>query len=73
MSAKLAHAIATGKVVVRRRTTGEVLIHFKTGRPSIVLQNRAALDLMKLGVTLDDVRKSNLRDLLRINAAEIVL
>lgn len=73
MSAKLAKAIATGKVVVRKRTTGEVMIRFKTGRPSVFLQNRDALDLMKTGVTLDDVRKSNMRDLLRINAVEIVL
>jgi hypothetical protein len=64
--------MAAGRIVVKKRTTGEVGIYFTTKKDPIFLGTRNEVDLMKLGVTLDDVRKSNLRSLLRINAVDLV-
>lgn len=78
-SAKYLKAIAMKKVVARKRTAGEVQIVFPvradgTQPKSVCLHSFDAIDLLsRVDVTLDDIKRSNLDNLVARGAVELVL
>lgn len=65
MSIKLEQALATKKVLVQKKVSGEVTIHFDDNNvKDIVLSHSGIVDILaKRGVTPDAVRKSNIKEL----------
>lgn len=74
MSAKLAKALAMKQVLIRKKTTGEVIIHFKhKDIKDVLLSHRGTLDLLsKRGVTTEAIRNSNLKELLQKRSVEVM-
>jgi len=59
-TAKLTKALAAGKVIVRARASGQVMIHFgKNGPPPIIIGRQSRILTDKH--TIQDLRKSNLK------------
>ena len=75
MSANLTKAIISGKVLVKKRISGEVAIAFHTGKPPVHINTDAIVDIQKEypGVTLYDLQRSNLNDLIKRRAIDIIL
>jgi hypothetical protein len=73
MSAKLEKALAAKQVLIRKKTTGEVVVRFKNKDiKNVILSNRTVLDLLsKRGVTPEAVRQSNLKELIKRNHVEV--
>jgi len=74
MSAKLAKALATKQVLIRKKTSGEVVVHFKhKDIKDVLLSHRGIVDLLsKRGVTTEAIRNSNLKELLQKRAVEVM-
>lgn len=75
MSAKLTKAIISGKVVVKRRISGEVAIAFHTGKPPVHINVDGPIDIQKEypNITIYDLQRSNLNELIKRRAIDIVL
>jgi len=74
MSAKLEKALAIKQVLVRKKATGEVVIHFQhKDIKDVVLSHRGIVDILsKRGVTTEAIRNSNLRDLIKKRFVEVL-
>jgi len=73
MSAKLESALACKKVLIRKKVSGEVVIHFfDKGVKDITLSHNGIVDILsRRGVTVEAIRNSNLKDLLN-NYVELI-
>ena len=65
MSVKLEQALAKRQVLVRKLAAGEVVIHFLDNNvKDVILSHSGVMDLLsRRGVTVDAIRKSNLKEL----------
>lgn len=74
MSVKLEQAIAKRQVLVRKVVSGEVVIHFQDKNiKDIVLSHSTVMDILaRRGVTVDAIRKSNLKDMIESRMIEIL-
>lgn len=72
MSAKLAKALAKGRVKIRKRIAGEVGIHFQDGRVHAVNHSGVEDLTSRTDIKVDDLKKSNLKDLINKKLIDIV-
>lgn len=74
MSAKLEKALASKQVLIRKLASGEVCVHFESKDiKDIIISHKGVVDLLsKRGVTVDAIRNSNLKDLIRDNLIEVI-
>lgn len=64
MSAKFEKALAEKRVLIKKTISGEVKINFAGEQKSINVSHNGVIDLLsKRGVTVESLRKSNLKDL----------
>lgn len=74
MSAKLTKAILSGRVLVKKRTGGEVAVCFHTDKPPVYLNTEDAVDLLGVreDLTIYDLQRSNLNDLIKRRAIDVL-
>lgn len=74
MSAKLERALANKQVLVRKKTSGEIVVHFKNKDiKDVILTSRSTLDLLsRRGVTAEAIRNSNLKLLIQRGLVEVL-
>jgi len=74
MSAKLEKSLAIKQVLIRKKITGEVVVHFKhKDIKDVILSHRGIVDLLsKRGVTTEAIRNSNLKELIQKRYIEVV-
>ena len=74
MSAKLEKALAIKQVLVRKKASGEVVIHFQhKDIKDVVLSHRGIVDILsKRGVTTEAIRNSNIKDLIKKKCLEVL-
>jgi len=74
MSAKLEKALAIKQVLVRKQSSGEVVIHFQhKDIKDVILSHRGIVDILsKRGVTTEAIRNSNLKDLIKKRHVEVL-
>lgn len=74
MSQKLEKALAMRQVHVKKKVSGEVIIHFNDNKiKDVILNHNGVTDLLtRRGVTLEAVRKSNLKNLINSKAIELI-
>lgn len=75
MSAKLEKALSQKQVLIRKTVSGEVLIRFNSSDiKDIVLSHNGVMDLLsKRGVTVDAVRKSNVKELISQKVVDVLV
>lgn len=74
MSQKLEKALAMRQVLVKKKVSGEVVIHFNDNKiKDVVLNHGGVTDILaRRGVTLEAIRKSNLKQLINSKAVEVI-
>ena len=74
MSAKLEQALSKRQVLIRKKVSGEVIIHFASSDiKDIILSHSGVLDLLsRRGVTIDAVRASNVKKLIDEGYVEVL-
>jgi hypothetical protein len=74
MSAKLEKALANKQVLIRKLVSGEVVLHFKSNEvKDLYLSHNGVIDLLsKRGVTIENIRNSNLKELLQKRYVDVL-
>ena len=74
MSVKLEQAIAKRQVLVRKLVSGEAVIHFHDKNiKDIILSHGTVMDILaRRGVTVDAIRKSNLKELIESRVVDVL-